>query len=480
MGPIVNGRSPGSALATLPPIPIANCSAACCEQLGCLAIHRDTVHCYLLDRRYEGNFINDSKGGIVADAMRAPVSHASGPHSVTIRGIRFADTDFSYNGYQEGFSLEPTDQGMPRDAAVEVSNVTNVTISACAFTELSGGGVHISNSSSYVTVDGCIFSNLGQTGVTLSGDALTQPTHCVIAQNNITRVGVILASAAGIVASTTSYTTIANNSIQWSSRWGIHVRSQGDAISIGNLVEGNTMSMLAMSTRDMGGLSFIGDGHTGTIVRNNCVRDVIGMDTDWTGQFLRPFYNWGIYLDNWSSNFTVTGNVVRSNVLGGVFVHGGSNNTITNNVLYNSSNASMPLSGSTQWPQGSFGVVFGWMRDSSLVKNNVVTHNIVVGPPQTPLGPVAICLAIQPNFTLFSDGLVVDRNLYYQPGVRLEATPHLTPLGTWASWTSRGYDAHSTLDTDPRFVDPTHGDFRLQQESPALDLGFVPLENPYC
>ena len=37
-----------------------------------------------------------------------------------------------------------------------------------------------------------------------------------------------------------------------------------------------------------------------------------------------------------------------------------------------------------------------------------------------------------------------------------------------------GADAHSVV-ADPLFVDPEHGDFTLQPESPALKLGFEPI-----
>jgi len=40
---------------------------------------------------------------------------------------------------------------------------------------------------------------------------------------------------------------------------------------------------------------------------------------------------------------------------------------------------------------------------------------------------------------------------------------------------SDGVDAHS-LAVDPLFVDPENGDFRFKPNSPALKLGFVPLD----
>ena len=38
-----------------------------------------------------------------------------------------------------------------------------------------------------------------------------------------------------------------------------------------------------------------------------------------------------------------------------------------------------------------------------------------------------------------------------------------------------GYDTHSLIG-DPLFVDPDQGDYQLEPESPALKLGFVPID----
>ena len=101
-------------------------------------------------------------------------------------------------------------------------------------------------------------------------------------------------------------------------------------------LELNRLENLGEKTRDLGGLSFIGDGITNTIVKNNCVKNVIGFDTNPNGTILTPFFNWGIYLDNDASGFLVEGNVVNTNVNGGVFFHGGKDNMVRNNIFINS------------------------------------------------------------------------------------------------------------------------------------------------
>jgi hypothetical protein len=47
--------------------------------------------------------------------------------------------------------------------------------------------------------------------------------------------------------------------------------------------------------------------------------------------------------------------------------------------------------------------------------------------------------------------------------------------GTWEQWRARGHDTNSVI-ADPLFVAPATFDLRLQPESPALKLGFKPID----
>ncbi|TWU44282.1 hypothetical protein Q31b_18180 [Novipirellula aureliae] len=62
-----------------------------------------------------------------------------------------------------------------------------------------------------------------------------------------------------------------------------------------------------------------------------------------------------------------------------------------------------------------------------------------------------------------------DYNIYYCAGNPEVSQSALTRMQR------EGVDAHS-LAVDPMFVDPDNGDFRLKPDSPALELGFVPID----
>jgi len=69
-----------------------------------------------------------------------------------------------------------------------------------------------------------------------------------------------------------------------------------------------------------------------------------------------------------------------------------------------------------------------------------------------------------------------DHNVYWKTGADLtKAEGALTPKGEWAKWRAAGYDAHSVV-ADPLFVDPGKDDYALRPDSPALELGFQPID----
>ena len=161
-------------------------------------------------------------------------------------------------------------------------------------------------------------------------------------------------------------------------------------------------------------------------------------------------YTHGIYLDNYSSNCLVYGNIVARVSGGGILVHSGKNHVIENNVLVDNG-----------WGiryQEAFAPLGRGFLAGHCFRRNIVSF----GKPQTALFFLA-------NWT---DRVVAksDDNLFFKPGGGEDSFAingeDPTPVPSLRQWRQLGYNVHSLV-ADPLFVDAEHNDYRLKPESPA-------------
>jgi hypothetical protein len=145
--------------------------------------------------------------------------------------------------------------------------------------------------------------------------------------------------------------------------------------------------------------------------------------------------NWGIDLDDGSSNYHVYNNLC----LGlGIKLREGFFRRMENNILIHG--------------PGHFHV---WYRDCE----DVIARNIIVGDSAYRF------IRVDPK-----SAKEFDYNLLYNFG----RPPMVHGVGkamTVAEWQQKGFDTHSVV-ADPMFVDPAKGDYRVKPQSPALKLGF--------
>lgn len=380
--------------------------------------------------------------------------------NVTLTGIHFMDTTYSSYGFQAGFNVVEEASGIPTDAAVYVVAGAGISIDECKFVNTGGGGVLITGTSENVNVVNSHFVEMGQSGVMMTGNKTTQPSKVLVAHNSMLGIGRFLASAGGIYGSSVSHSVFRHNHIEQSARWGIAIRSeeQANATSVDNLVEFNKLKTLGQSTKDFGGLSFIGYfgvPDADTTVRFNCVRETIGVYSKISGGeplMESPYDSYGVYLDNEASGYYVTGNIIAKTVESGIFVHLGRHNRIDNNIFAFSSGYQIDAKGSSGW-----------------TVNNSFLHNIVIYRASSD-GQLIYSSNFKKKY--FSP---VDWNTYYNLNSTFEKSflenGDLTPKGNWSTWRNDGFDAHSVV-ADPLFMDALRGDFRLRDNSPAFDLGF--------
>ena len=361
-----------------------------------------------------------------------------------LQGLSFQDTDYTIrSGY--GWAL---------DAAIILSAARQCHIKQCYFNLLGGYAVRLDTQSNSNHIVSNQMKDLGQGAVLLySHDEKNQPFLNSILANDIEGCGLIFKHVGGVFVITGSDNKIAFNSIKRLSRFGIAFGPQ----THNNLVEYNEIFDSNLETADTGAIYINGQSKqlTNNIIRFNYISKSGGLGTNQEGNILFPYYSWGIYLDNYTSGTIVYGNIVIDTVLGGFFIHAGQNNRIENNIFLNGLES-----------QGVF-----LQLDENFMTGNIIKNNIIVfNQPQAKL--YSKLTAHPRRWNPKKNLQECDYNLYWHTGeINLASEPNITPEGSLTQWKSLGFDQNSLV-SDPLFRDFKNGDFRLQSNSPAFELGF--------
>jgi parallel beta-helix repeat protein len=267
-----------------------------------------------------------------------------------------------------------------------------------------------------------------------------------------------------------------------------------------NVVEYNDIHDVCLELRDNGAINAWmddpqSDERAGHIIRCNRMVDVVGCHTDNQGHILFPdgMAN-GIYLDNVASNCLIQGNVIVRSSGYGVFVHGGARNLIENNIIVDSTAMSSVAAFMGNGQLGFAGYLQPGFLTGNQIRNNIFYFQNGKSGDSTALfclrprgdGNQAYAAVTNPisesrqNVLFRHDGgdyFVIKDRRKKQSDTGGTPSSSNTPVMeqetfSLAEWQALGFDVDSKVG-DPMFVDPTHDDFRLKPESPALSLGFV-------
>jgi parallel beta-helix repeat protein len=264
------------------------------------------------------------------------------------------------------------------------------------------------------------------------------PTGNVISGNHIHHIGLIYAHVAGFYGDTTHENTVSHNFIHDVPRYAISLKNK----CRDNRIEFNEVRRTNLETNDTGAIETY-TTTTPNVIDNNLIVDSVGLKVTEDKEWRTPFYSWGIYLDGYSSNQTVTNNICLRNARGGIMVNGGWDNRIENNIFANGRDHLIYLSN-----------YLGKYRGNRLLRN-IIYSDI------DPAGTVQLT-GWQPDLDF-----LIDFNLYW---LCSDAPPQFS-AGPWEMWRQWGFDNHSLV-ADPLFMDVTAEDFRLKPGSPAIQLGF--------
>lgn len=216
-----------------------------------------------------------------------------------------------------------------------------------------------------------------------------------------------------------------------------------------NLFAYNDIFAVSQDTEDNGFISFWGIGKDNVVDHNHLHH---AYREHWGGLGM------AVYLDDGADYVTVSNNVIHDIQCGTrlmpVFAKG-IHNVIENNILICEENSETAIR--------SFEMA------SEPVRHHIYRRNIIFLRGQASIY----------RFQNWSDDRVAeaDYNLIYHrdDAYRVEGIPGEETWENWRRLFGGKFDQHSVT-ADPLFVDIEAGDYRLKKESPALELGFEPID----
>ncbi len=307
----------------------------------------------------------------------------------------------------------------------------------------------------YLNITGNAVYDIGTVGIALINyeepGVNSVKTPCIISDNIIHDIGVVNREGVGIRTNGMNM-TISHNTVYNIPLDGIVLRTIKQREDLGenwqdewiiNTIEYNEVYNVMNELNDGGGIYLTGH-QPGSLIQYNYVHDILG-----TKFHIRKGEGTlqGIYVDEGGKGFIIKNNlVVRTD--NALQLYRSSNNSVTNNIFIDSDYRDMAFSKLSSDP-----------RDSGQPGNHF-TKNIIYNTDE--------------NSNLFhvkeEDGQI---NVEYSDYNLLYTTHPENPNWNLSWWKSRyGFDSNSLV-SDPLFEDYFNGNFNLQDDSSAFDLGFT-------
>jgi hypothetical protein len=373
-------------------------------------------------------------------------------HDVIIRELIFQHTLRTFMKTSE--PLLRSDWTIYRQGMVFIEGAERITLQECVFDSPGGNALFLSNYNRFIDIRGNYIHDAGAGGINIVGntdaarsplfeygqsnspeeiDTLTgpknqdYPSDCKISDNLICSTGRIEKQTAGINLAMASDICISHNTIFNVPRAGINICTGTWG---GHIIEYNDVFSTVLETGDHGAFNSWGRERYWFPNRQRMdsmaaasprliIADAI-RTTILRNNRMRCDRGWDIDLDDGSSNYLIENNLCLN---GGIKLREGFFRAVKNNIMIN--NSFHP---------------HAWFMNSG----DIFKHNIV--------------FSAYKSFFIPDWGNEVDSNLF--------ATQYALSKAR-----QNGTDEHS-LSGDPLFIDPIHADFRVENNSPALQIGF--------
>lgn len=359
--------------------------------------------------------------------------------------IQLEDIAFTYTDWPIGAKghSDPQAANSVR-ATVEWKFARHCALTGGEIAHTGGYGAWLDAGCQQNLIQRCHMYDLGAGGIRVGGSTApvgTLSAEDVVSSRNILDNnwlhdgGKIYQAGVGVWIGHANYITVSHNEISDFFYTGISngwVWGYGDNPAHHNIMEYNHIHRIGKRLlSDMGGIYNLGI-QPGTIMRNNHIHDINSYQ----------YGGWGLYTDEGSTEMLLENNVVYNTTSAGFHQHYGRNNRIRNNI-------------------------FAFSEGEQLMATRVEEHRSFV---------------FERNIVLTNNGKVVsppwlkvdswcDYNLYWDlAGNALDFAG--ISLGQWMA---TGKDLHS-VNAAPGFRDAKGYDFTLAPGSPALAIGFEPID----
>jgi hypothetical protein len=380
-----------------------------------------------------------------------------------VEGLRFEGLFFEHAAVPVA---EPALQAAwTTPGALALRGARSVAIEDGRLAGLGGYAVEIGEGCRDVRVVGNEIVDVGAGGVKVdgadaSGDPRLRTTAVVLTDNHVHAIGRVFPSAIGVLVRHAADVRIAHNHIHdtyytaVSAGW---VWGYTPSVTHSVRIEKNDIHDIGQGVlSDMGGVYTLGI-QPGSTIRGNLIRAVKAAG----------YGGWAIYPDEGSSHLVIEDNVAYDTT-GQVFhQHYGNENTVRNNVFAFGGEGVLALSRGPAHNGGRGALAFTLERNVLVSDGKPVIATGLSGE-----GAGAADRPFLSDLNLLWDVSGAPVVLGDGQGAGKGGLRKAYDLG---GWQALGLDRHS-LAADPRFVDLAHRDLRIAPDSPALALGFRPID----
>jgi hypothetical protein len=360
-----------------------------------------------------------------------------------IEHLRFEGLSFQHTDWNLGRDEECDGQAAAflRTAAVFARGAKHCVFQKCEIAHTGGYALWLERGCRNNRILQCHLHDLGAGGIRIGATDLPSDPKLhteanEVADCHIHQGGRVYHAGVGVWIGKSSNNHIHHNeiadlfytgvSVGWS--WGYAPTS-----SHHNRIEANHIHHIGQEElSDMGGIYTLGVS-PGTELVHNHIHDVRSYS----------YGGWGIYPDEGSTGILIENNLVYRTKTGGFHQHYGKENVVRNNI-------------------------FAFADQGQIIRSREEAHR---------------SFTFERNIVYFSQGdlfgsqwsngnYLLDHNIYW----RTDDKPIVFPGNRdFKAWQATGQDRHSLI-ADPKFTDPTRGDFRLSPQSPASKLGIKAID----